>query len=313
MTDVKKQLAKWIDDDRDKIIGFLCDFVRAKSPNPPGDTTLAAAHVTRFPRSERPALSRDRASGDHAERGGLVRHGQAWPSPRAERAHGRVPGRRPGRGMDPGSMGRGDRERQDLRTRGGRHEGGHVGVDLHLLLPPSGARAPEGQADAHRGLRRGDLRPVGCALFDGASSGSPWRLLPERRAEQSSHHPLRREGSVLGQVHPAHEGRPRRLHASLAQRHEAGGATDRRSRGADEPRAVGAHRHRRCAGGRRRGHRRGAGPGREGHRPARHPEHRGHSRWRQSEYRARHVLVRGRHPPSPGLGRRRSSPRSARS
>ena len=48
MSDVKKQLAKWIDDDRDKIIGFLCGFVRAKSPNPPGDTTLAAAHVTRF-------------------------------------------------------------------------------------------------------------------------------------------------------------------------------------------------------------------------------------------------------------------------
>ncbi len=48
MSDVKKQLAKWIDDDRDKIIKFLCDFVRAKSPNPPGDTTLAAAHVTRF-------------------------------------------------------------------------------------------------------------------------------------------------------------------------------------------------------------------------------------------------------------------------
>ena len=48
MTDVKKQLATWIDDDRDKIIEFLCEFVRAKSPNPPGDTTLAAAHVTRF-------------------------------------------------------------------------------------------------------------------------------------------------------------------------------------------------------------------------------------------------------------------------
>ena len=48
MSDVKRQLAKWIDDDRDKIIGFLCDFVRAKSPNPPGDTRLAAAHVTRF-------------------------------------------------------------------------------------------------------------------------------------------------------------------------------------------------------------------------------------------------------------------------
>src|SRR5437660_12324931 len=48
MSDVKKQLATWIDDDRDKIVKFLCDFVRAKSPNPPGDTTLAAAHVTRF-------------------------------------------------------------------------------------------------------------------------------------------------------------------------------------------------------------------------------------------------------------------------
>ena len=48
MSDVKRQLAKWIDDDRDTLVGFLCDFVRAKSPNPPGDTTLAAAHVTRF-------------------------------------------------------------------------------------------------------------------------------------------------------------------------------------------------------------------------------------------------------------------------
>ena len=48
MDDLKRQLLKWIDDDRETIIGFLCDFVRAKSPNPPGDTTVAAAHVTRF-------------------------------------------------------------------------------------------------------------------------------------------------------------------------------------------------------------------------------------------------------------------------
>jgi succinyl-diaminopimelate desuccinylase len=48
MDDLKRQLAKWIDEDRDTIIAFLCDFVRAKSPNPPGDTTLAAAHITRF-------------------------------------------------------------------------------------------------------------------------------------------------------------------------------------------------------------------------------------------------------------------------
>ena len=48
MDDVKRRLARWIDEDRETIIGFLGDFVRAKSPNPPGDTTLAAAHVTRF-------------------------------------------------------------------------------------------------------------------------------------------------------------------------------------------------------------------------------------------------------------------------
>src|SRR5215468_8282770 len=48
MSDVKAQLLHWIDADRDEIVAFLCEFVRAKSPNPPGDTTLAAAHVTRF-------------------------------------------------------------------------------------------------------------------------------------------------------------------------------------------------------------------------------------------------------------------------
>jgi succinyl-diaminopimelate desuccinylase len=48
MNNLKEQLTRWIDEDRDKIIDFLCDFVRAKSPNPPGDTTLAAAHVASF-------------------------------------------------------------------------------------------------------------------------------------------------------------------------------------------------------------------------------------------------------------------------
>ena len=48
MNDPKGQLARWIDEDREQIVAFLCDFVRAKSPNPPGDTTLAAAHVIRF-------------------------------------------------------------------------------------------------------------------------------------------------------------------------------------------------------------------------------------------------------------------------
>ena len=48
MDDAKTELLRWIDEDRDTIIRFLCEFVRAKSPNPPGDTTRAAAHVTGF-------------------------------------------------------------------------------------------------------------------------------------------------------------------------------------------------------------------------------------------------------------------------
>lgn len=48
MSEVKQRLTQWIDEDRDTIIDFLREFVRAKSPNPPGDTRLAAAHVTRF-------------------------------------------------------------------------------------------------------------------------------------------------------------------------------------------------------------------------------------------------------------------------
>ena len=48
MTDVKAQLLKWIDEDRDELIQFLSGFVQAKSPNPPGDTTEAVAFITRF-------------------------------------------------------------------------------------------------------------------------------------------------------------------------------------------------------------------------------------------------------------------------
>jgi succinyl-diaminopimelate desuccinylase len=48
MDDLKGQLLRWIEEDRERIVDFLCEFVRAKSPNPPGDTTLAAAHLARF-------------------------------------------------------------------------------------------------------------------------------------------------------------------------------------------------------------------------------------------------------------------------
>jgi hypothetical protein len=115
----KEQLTQWIDEDREQIIGFLCDFVRAKSPNPPGDTTLAAAHVTRFleahqcsPRLRRrrgasltAPLPRDCAPAHHAEHRRLLCGADAWSPSGAQRPHGRVPlpvtltgcGRHPGR------------------------------------------------------------------------------------------------------------------------------------------------------------------------------------------------------------------------
>ena len=46
--DDRTNLLERIDQDRDKLIEFLSRFIQAKSPNPPGDTREAAAHVTAF-------------------------------------------------------------------------------------------------------------------------------------------------------------------------------------------------------------------------------------------------------------------------
>ena len=46
--ETKHQLLEWIDADRDRLVTFLSRFVQAKSPNPPGDTREAAAHITDF-------------------------------------------------------------------------------------------------------------------------------------------------------------------------------------------------------------------------------------------------------------------------
>jgi succinyl-diaminopimelate desuccinylase len=48
MDETKRQLLEWIDADRDRLITFLSRFVQAKSPNPPGDTREAAAHIMDF-------------------------------------------------------------------------------------------------------------------------------------------------------------------------------------------------------------------------------------------------------------------------
>lgn len=41
-------LMSWIDRDRDQLVNFLRDLIRARSPNPPGDTVEAAGVVSRY-------------------------------------------------------------------------------------------------------------------------------------------------------------------------------------------------------------------------------------------------------------------------
>jgi succinyl-diaminopimelate desuccinylase len=48
MSELQEQVLSWIRADEDKLIGFCRDFVRARSPNPPGDTREAMEIVTRF-------------------------------------------------------------------------------------------------------------------------------------------------------------------------------------------------------------------------------------------------------------------------
>ena len=52
MTSGHSEILAAIERDRDRLIGFLRDFIRAASPNPPGDTRKAAEHVIGFLKSE---------------------------------------------------------------------------------------------------------------------------------------------------------------------------------------------------------------------------------------------------------------------
>ena len=45
---MQEKILNWIDEDRDSIITFLQDFVRARSPNPPGDTRAPMRHVSSY-------------------------------------------------------------------------------------------------------------------------------------------------------------------------------------------------------------------------------------------------------------------------
>ncbi|MCC6470085.1 MAG: M20/M25/M40 family metallo-hydrolase [Alphaproteobacteria bacterium] len=48
MATARERILGWIDQERAQMIGFLQEFVRCRTPNPPGDTRSAAGVVTRF-------------------------------------------------------------------------------------------------------------------------------------------------------------------------------------------------------------------------------------------------------------------------
>jgi len=48
MTSDKELLLNWIEAEKEQLIGFLQDFIRARSPNPPGDTRAAIHHIRSF-------------------------------------------------------------------------------------------------------------------------------------------------------------------------------------------------------------------------------------------------------------------------
>ena len=53
MSAERKQLARWVDEERERIVDFFRGFIRCKSPNPPGDTTEAAGYIGKFLKAEK--------------------------------------------------------------------------------------------------------------------------------------------------------------------------------------------------------------------------------------------------------------------
>jgi succinyl-diaminopimelate desuccinylase len=49
----REALLEWVERDREKLIDFYRRFIQAKSPNPPGDTREAVAHICQFLDAER--------------------------------------------------------------------------------------------------------------------------------------------------------------------------------------------------------------------------------------------------------------------
>ncbi len=192
---------------------------------PHADTQPAGRHARRhraaggLPRRARHRAPPDRAQGRQPQPGGAIRRSQARPAPGAERAHRRLSRQRRGPLEAWRRLERHDRRRHAVRPRRGRHEMRHHRQPHHLRAAAQASRPPEGPADPHLRLRRGDRRALGRGLpVRPPSRICARRLLPERRAVVGPHRALGREAAAVGGLHDQDARHPRRLRAYERER-----------------------------------------------------------------------------------------------
>jgi hypothetical protein len=146
MTHVRETILRWIEEDRNKLIGFLSQFVQIASPNPPGDTRQAAVFLHDTLKAQGVPVECRSARAEIAQRRWhRCRGAQRTPS-RSQRPHRRVP-RRSTRDLAR-SLERRHRRGQGVRPWQRGHEVRHRRIALCLHLSLSSARRALRPADA---------------------------------------------------------------------------------------------------------------------------------------------------------------------
>lgn len=221
---MKQTIVDWIDADREAIVAFVQTLVRARSPNPPGDTRAAMAPIRRL---------LDDAELDHAihavtpEMPNLVAAFDAAPGDRHLVLNGHIDvfpvegeegWRHPpwsGDIADGAMFGRGV---ADMKA----------GTAASVLTYAYLARLREHLAGRLTLTVVSDEETLGAERrpppVRHLPRGRHRNRLPERRTERAGDGPLRREGVMLAALHRDDTRRPRRLHPCQRER---GGRGDR--------------------------------------------------------------------------------------
>ena len=89
----KEQILAAIEQDRDLILEFYRGFIRAKSPNPPGDTREAAGYVSKFLTEQGLSFRTIAPMPEFPKSGCRLRGWSARPASRAQWSHRRFSSR----------------------------------------------------------------------------------------------------------------------------------------------------------------------------------------------------------------------------